>query len=58
MFYVVQKIFDAAGQQIDSDTIAEVATQAEADAMVVRLFDESGHAAPDGSYAQWHVEAE
>lgn len=58
MFYVIQKIFAADGQQIDSDSIAEMASEAEANAMVDRLFVESGHRTPDGSYAEWHVEAE
>lgn len=58
MFYVIQKTFADGGQQMDSDSVAELATEAEANAMVDRLFIESGHRAPDGSYAEWHVEAE
>jgi hypothetical protein len=58
MFYVIQKIFDATGQQTDSDSIAEFSVEHEANALVERLFAECGHRAPDGSYAEWHVEAE
>jgi hypothetical protein len=59
MFYLIQKVFSPSGKQIDSDSIAEYATEIEAQAEADKLTSEQrdGPMSADDNFCRWHVEA-
>jgi len=60
MFYVIQKVFSPNGQQIDSDSIAEFATERDANEMADRLTIGQENCPPnaDEDRCEWYVLAD
>jgi len=60
MFSVIRKIFSPAGDQLDSDSIAEFDTLAEAEAMAERLTAQDAACPPNADEArcEWYVIAD
>jgi hypothetical protein len=58
-FSVVQKVFSPTGAQLDSDSIAEYASEAEANAHIERLYKDQGPVAEriaiGENYCSWYV---
>lgn len=57
MFYVVEKTYAPDGTQLDSDTVGEYATEAEANARIAALTEMYGSPAPGENVSRWFVEA-
>jgi hypothetical protein len=60
MHHVIRKIYSPAGEQLDSDSIAEFATYSEAAAMVEKLTSEDIACPPnaDENRCEYHVDSE
>lgn len=60
MHNVIQKVYNPAGEQIDSDSIAEFDNLADADAMAERLCAEQNACPPNADEAryEWFVISE
>ena len=63
MFYIIQKMFDVNGNQIDSDNIATVATLSEANTKIENLYEPCRTVGnrcinDDGSWSIFYIDAE
>ena len=60
-FSIIQKIFSPTGEQLDSDSIAEYPTEAEANAYIELLYADQGPVAErvalGENYCSWFVSA-